>query len=383
MSIIDFSLWTSDSSCKEIMIKDYNNYIIQFNDKQSDVINTLLANFSFYDSFKFEKMLNSYICFLDKIAMDNEETFFFLPNDDDEPHNSQYLFSGLKQLSRKYHNRFHSNYLSADGANYYFNKAKKIVIIDDYCGSGQTIDTMLEKLNQKLLNPTDVLVAPMLVTFFAINQIKNSSEKYEKIRLDFDCPNEIRQAKYLSEQKILDDNQLDVLEKISEDNKIKYRYGYNNTEELLAFSYYTPNNTIGILWEDTIFHIPFLSRYGKNFYEERKGTYFYHNYLQTLKKSVKDTSSTKRWKLSVFAILSLCNFTKAQIKTILKIRNDVEYFDFEKKVYRKGILSKSLKERGWAFNNYIDDEIFTRLVFLNENKTRYRTIDEKFNNSRN
>ena len=64
----------------------------------------------------------------------------------------------------------------------------------------------------------------------------------------------------------------------------------------------------------------------------------------------------------------------------MKIRNEEEYANLIEKCINDKIIKPfcGIYKKGDKFNNFVDDEVFTRLVCLNQNITRKQKIDEQF-----
>lgn len=378
MARFNFSKWTNDSSCKKIMNNDYKKYISQFTKEQRKVIRILLLNLDFFDNQKCQCLFKKYVAYLEQLAIKYKDSIFFLPVNDNEPHNSAYMFSNLKKISMKYKGRFQSNYLMKRESEYLFNTVNTIIVIDDFSGSGRSIIEMLKDVNGKSNCKKKVIVSPMLITNFSKENIEK--ENFPNLDIYFELDNDVRQAKVLSSKFLLDSTQKQLYDNTCNSLNVVNKYGYEDTEELIAFSYYTPNNTLGLLWEPSEYILPFLKRDNNSFVVMNNNLYFSHNKIKLLKKMIINENNFKNRRKCILAIFLLLEFDKECIWTHLKIRNEEEYVHLKEKCIKNKIL-KSLNgvyKKGDKFNDFIDDEKFTRLVCLNQNVTRMQEIDERF-----
>jgi len=381
MTEIDFSKWTRDSSCQKIMNRDYKKYIRQFDESQTEIINGLMNNMEFYDSIECNKLFENYKKYLLELMKREKNAYIFAPIDDDETHNSFRMLYELKDIGDRYKKRVHIRYLTKENGDYIFKNADTIIVVDDYCGSGNTIIKMISRINDELDENKKVIIAPMFITHGAVNNLHNCCKDFTNITYSIMCPNKIRKAKYLSDNSILNEKELELYEEISLDNELKFAHGYNKTEELLAFSYYTPNNTLGILWENSTFRIPFLGRNGNKFLDCTEKKYFSNDDICALKRCINYSASVEKRKQSAFAMLTLLGYPDDQIYTNLRFKNDDEYETFKKRVFKIGFLKKKKTgeiKKGWLFHKYISERKYTKLVYLADEQTRFKKSDEKF-----
>lgn len=380
MARLKFSKWTNDSTCKKIMNKDYKKYMSQFTKKEQKIIRTLLLNLDFFDNQKCQSLFEKYAHYLERLAIKYPDSIFFLPINDNEPHNSTHMFSNLKKLSKKYKGRFQGNYLIRGESEYLFNVVNTIIIIDDFSGSGKSIVDMLKDVNEKANFKKKVIVSPMLITDFSKENIEKEKVNFSNLDISFELDNDIRQAKVLSSKLLLDSSQIQLYDITCNSLNVVSKYGYEDTEELIAFSYYTPNNTLGLLWEPSEYILPFLKRDNNNFVVMNNNLYFSHDKIELLKKMIINEYNYKNRRKSILSIFLLLGFDKEYIWTHLKIRNEEEYANLIEKCINDKIIKPfcGIYKKGDKFNNFVDDEIFTRLVCLNQNITRKQKIDEQF-----
>lgn len=120
-----------------------------------------------------------------------------------------------------------------------------IVLIDDCCGSGQTVCDFLKKYQSELQGKTLCYVV-LHIMKDAVRRIEEEFSK-AKVNLKYICVNE--QDKYFKE----DDNDLKKrFIQVSKELGVpeKQVLGYGCCESLMAFYNNCPNNTFGIIWSN-------------------------------------------------------------------------------------------------------------------------------------
>ena len=249
------------------------------------------------------------------------------------------MFSNLKKLSKKYKGRFQGNYLIRGESEYLFNVVNTIIVIDDFSGSGKSIVDMLKDVNDLANCKKKVIVSPMLITDFSKENIEKEKINLTNLEISFELVNDIRQAKVLSSKLLLDSEQKQLYDITCNSLNVVSKYGYEDTEELIAFSYYTPNNTLGLLWEPSEYILPFLKRDNNSFVVINNNLYFSHDKIELLKKMIINEYNLKNRRKSILSIFLLLGFDKEYIWTHLKIRNEEEYANLIEKCINDKIIT--------------------------------------------
>lgn len=119
-----------------------------------------------------------------------------------------------------------------------------IIIIDDICGTGGTLDKFLIK-NNLYFNEKKVFIFFLVVTNTALTNIGVLENKYN-VKIDYiHVLSKIQDAGYLNER------EFEILQNIE---KSLWRKGHNNilgfknSQLLLGFSHNIPNNTVSSIW---------------------------------------------------------------------------------------------------------------------------------------
>ncbi|CUP26755.1 phosphoribosyltransferase-like protein [Blautia obeum] len=132
---------------------------------------------------------------------------------------------------------------------------KELVIVDDYSGTGKsfikTVNKMLQT-NGEVKN-SQVYFLTLHITERALKMIR----EYEKelgipIKVFYlDCTEEVFKTDYIYNKIEAEYKKRDYI-KICERQEVKENYilGYEDVESLITFYYNTPNNTLGLFWQN-------------------------------------------------------------------------------------------------------------------------------------
>ena len=132
-------------------------------------------------------------------------------------------------------------------------KIQQITIVDDFAGTGKTIKDYLTKVLEEYpdLRKKEIVILLLACTNLA-----------EQALLDFSCSAKLQlhiiyEKKY---DKVFVANSITTQEEVEENKRnylsicneygLEWALGRDATEALIAFYYNTPNNTLGIFWEE-------------------------------------------------------------------------------------------------------------------------------------
>lgn len=129
----------------------------------------------------------------------------------------------------------------------------EIIIVDDYSGTGKTVKKTLKKLinaNEQVRNSKMIFLA-IHMTRKAKEQILAfaDSERLNLQVLSLEQSEEAFKAGYLFGDIEAQQRCYGYLELCRQRN-IKNELGYGDIQSLVAFNYNTPNNTLGLFWQD-------------------------------------------------------------------------------------------------------------------------------------
>ena len=240
-----------DADFKKEFDSILENWLSQFSKKERPLLMELLKNFYYYTEKAIDKkVVNLHEIFLIKNGNDLSNVLFTKIPKEYGVANSDLIFTSY------WFNNNIKGYASYDVIRDYLEKnviPEKLVIIDDYIGSGDTIIEALQKMfsiapelqNSKLF---------VLVIHVSFSGIKKLNDYVVKKGLDLDFIYLEKTDKAFQEDYIF--SKIDAKLKKEEYKKIcecksvckKIVLGYKDIQSLVAFNKTTPNNTLGLFW---------------------------------------------------------------------------------------------------------------------------------------
>lgn len=255
--------WGNAEFCKEFSIK-IDKWLQQFAEDEQPLMLDLLKNFYYYT----RERLNSNVVqlndkFKEEYSLEYNETVFAGIEKDYDVGFSQILFLAYWQRNDLY-DRAKSKLMEHIEKGYI---PATISIIDDYSGTGLTFIRYITKL----ISINDAVVKSKI--FFLVLHI---SEDAQKAINDFAVNNHLNiKIVYLHTSprafkpdyiyKAIDSEyQKRKYMKICKNHKInEYVLGYKEIAALVSFDYNTPNNTLGIFWQDIAGFYQLFNRHHK------------------------------------------------------------------------------------------------------------------------
>lgn len=338
---------------------DILKWLSNFEKSEHELALDILRNLTIYTTNDIEDILNeTFSELIDENCDENSNdqiTVIPLGNFGKSGSMISYFFQKTKAYKDK---RIHLK-SSLDSSEYIDNHCHRLVIIDDFIGTGLSF---IEFFNNKILSYKDKFRKIYLVGIAAMDFGLNNIEK----------------------------NDLDVVIKIPESNIFKkafsseasyfgyrnykkyrefcYKYGanltrdplgYGNSQSLVSFSYGTPNNTLPIIWGSKNNWIPLIPRFSKDKISVsknlRKSISYELSILRefgsellketffsfSVKKGKRHFSSVSKIDFSIYSIIKLSRrkYTPVSICQILGIL----YKDYEEiisKCVTKGIMNQ-------------------------------------------
>lgn len=131
---------------------------------------------------------------------------------------------------------------------------KELVIVDDYSGTGKTFIKTIDKMLHvnALVQDTNFYFLTLHITQRAIQQI----EEYAKnvgisiVIISLDYSEEAFKKNYIYNEIEAEQKKRHYTELCSKHMIEKYVLGFEDVSSLVAFHYNTPNNTLGIFWQN-------------------------------------------------------------------------------------------------------------------------------------
>lgn len=133
---------------------------------------------------------------------------------------------------------------------------KELVIVDDYSGTGKTFVKTLDKMLQvtDIVKETNFYFLTLHITQRAVKEIKGYADlKGISIKIiSLDYSDDTFKKDYIyneieAEQKKRQYSEICIKQKID-----KHVLGFDDVSSLVAFHYNTPNNTLGLFWQDLV-----------------------------------------------------------------------------------------------------------------------------------
>ena len=375
----DFSKWTTDYLCQQIMKDDYENYLSQFSVVERETINEIVSKFDFYDNTKCARKIKKYAKDVVSISTSLNNYCIVLVCEDNKPHNSCMIYTFFKEFKSIKDKMFYS-YTEKVNDSYLFNHYSSIFIIDDYSGSGDKIIEMLSFVNFNCVNTVNVELGPMIMTKYAKERIDNKLVEFTKINVSYSTVIEFRDA-LVFENALFDQKTINDYLKICDRVRIAHPKGYNDTEDIIAFSFFTPNNTLGLLWEDSTYRLPFLSRVDNLFTDINQNIYLQDDFISELKSMINSKNTGNICMVVLLSLYLLIGIDKTQIMRHLKCKTDDDYNSQLQKSIDKEIICKNNNKycKGEKFGQYVDEKAFTKLYHLNIVDTRKKQIENSMN----
>lgn len=222
---------------------------------------------------------------------------------------------------------------------------QNIVLVDDYFGSGKTITSYLKKLLQLSPNFTEKNI------YFLALHGSNIGEKYIN---DFanQCGLKLKVITLKSSSKAFDKDNIyknldaDIHRKtyssIYDKHAIKnlLKFGYCEIEALVSFYYNTPNNTLGIFWQNLIGFKSLFKRHDKSPTTLRSMQIKsqQNKQLAQNKPFIKDVESYKK---DIFMVYCISKSEPFDVQEACK--------DFGLTEYQLDTLLKSLTQEGYLY----------------------------------
>lgn len=243
------SRWKYKDTKIENFDNKFDDWISQFSEDFKPICYKLLERFDYYTNSEvngiIEDIYNSLVL---SENLNSEETIYgIIENDENRIGSSAVYLTILANINNIDAKHVFNNSFPREIEN----GIKNIVLIDDFCGSGDTVIKFME-------NKIDKLISYNIYIIF-IHVMQNG----EKSIKEFAKENKInlKSLKYKSSNKIFEtdlfsletiEETKQITEKETESKKInKNIFGYKDSQSLVSFFGNTPNNTLAIFWKDT------------------------------------------------------------------------------------------------------------------------------------
>jgi len=227
-------------------------WISLFNEEDQTLIVELLGNFQYYTEKRIgEKVVDLFQVFRERYPYALNTAVYFKP---------------VKEYGTSFSSVFFTSFWLKNGLNDYAEEniiellsedvvPPNLVVVDDYSGSGATL---IKTINKLLETNSGVATSNIfLLVFLITDDAEQAILQYASetgLNIDLVCLEKTRNA--FTRGYIFDANQVDVKRaqyiELYDRFALKpeYRFGFLDVASLVAFHYNTPNNTLGLFWQD-------------------------------------------------------------------------------------------------------------------------------------
>lgn len=253
--------WFDDREGTEFEHK-IDDWLSQFDTEEQKFLLECLRRYSFFRAAEYrygQKML--YSNFLEKYPLWKEKSFMFKIYKEEASYSDNFFNDFW--LTNKLKNECKQN---IEDFQKVFDYIDKLIFIDDYIGSGNTITKYwryLLKKYPKLRNKKFILLSLYLTKSgklalenFAMDNKIELDTIYFKLGDKF-----FKEGKYFSGKELQD--KLQIYNKICDNIGITLydRFGYENIQSLFTIQDNTPNNTLGVFWKSNQNYNSLMKRY--------------------------------------------------------------------------------------------------------------------------
>lgn len=241
--------WLQDESEALVELWNFCN-----SDKDHDLIEHLFNNFEFINS---RKLKNIGIQVADHIVnnwkLDHKKTFIVAISDNQEADGSQMFLQSIKDKFSEYSNWKESNFInSLPVAAKNIKNNSRLILLDDFIGTGNTLDRKLEylyeELSERKVNNIELFLVAIAIMKFSEPKLKDLKLKYFSPCILNKGISEMLSGKEKSDAVIIMQN---LEKKLGNKWNGKYlpKFGYKKSESLYAVEPYNiPNNVFPIFW---------------------------------------------------------------------------------------------------------------------------------------
>ncbi len=363
--------WKLDAADEAYAAEYISSFVLYT--KSESFIQKLLDNYIYLSRSTYDKSIRDYCKSLRKYFNDNGIDFennIFLPITDDKSHNSYFLARTMKKYGFNVRVRINMDELI---------NIEDIIIVDDYCGSGNTIGSVIRLIEDKFAGK-NIYVIPFMSNTIGNCFIKGISCTRNKLTIVENLIN-YKKVKYLTNEKILSDDELKLFDELNVEMKIeeKFKRGFNDMEDLLSFHYFTPNTTLGFFWNEKGFNYCPLFGRSSEFEGDLKDNHKRASILNRYYGCVKESTSRSYRFLCVISMMIIdkgIDFAK-------QILSQMERF-FNQRLnscINLGLIKETAGsfEKGDRFSDFIDEEAFAILNNFNSNFRRQERIEFNLN----
>lgn len=291
-------------------IKEYMpSYLSQFKKDDREIICKLLSNVDYYTEENIQDIISEYSKFIMKelICIHERYKVCYPTTDSKVNHNTNKLMCFLdKRIS------IENNILSS------LKEVECLIILDDYCGSGDTLIEFLSKVKPYIDKKINIYYYPIFITQYALNRLNSYIDELFTLIIKEYCLNK---AYCLSLNNIFVLKEKQEFIRICEEKNIigDNCFGYKHVEDKFVTRYFTPNNSLGILWYNERLYKPLFGRAGRDLKKSYK--YLTNEQIMQFRSVIKHTKNIQKITYAKVGLLLYNSYTKEEIEEFLGILN--------------------------------------------------------------
>lgn len=255
--------WDADDARIKYFSENYDEWLVQLPEDTQEIVLQLLDMFEYYSQPK----VNQFLLELEPKLRENEnydaDTSLYTPLASEKGINNSsdyYLFTykHLHDISKFRIARDLKQFAEASFEK--FSAIENIVIVDDYCGSGESLRKFLEK-RLNLLYGKHIFYMVTYIMEKALDKIQQMS-KTLGLQIDVIYINKGKKAFDMECFAQNAEEARTLIKNLSQKLNIhrNCRLGKYNSEALVAFYNDTPNNDIGVFWYDSDIYFSIFPR---------------------------------------------------------------------------------------------------------------------------
>ena len=245
--------WHSKKDYNDSVFSSFCTLLDNLSDKQQDLLIELIERYQWYSFSEYNALLIKIFNAIPQKDIESTRKIYLFPIvrlDEEEKtksgHGILLIFRGIKPFLEKFANiKFQEvekyNYFDED---FKLNDDELIYLLDDFLGSGSTIESTILELERRKISKDKIRV-------LCIASHKQAVDYLEKQNIIL--YSEFTTRKGITEYYLDEDLKNEKIEIMNQIEKLlptdKYNFGYGKCEGLITL-YRTPNNTFPIFWLD-------------------------------------------------------------------------------------------------------------------------------------
>lgn len=232
----------------EHFIESYDDWINCFDNDTKKIVELLLSHFDYYTHEEINEQLKELHLQMvnDYNIPDADAAHLFIKKKDGKWNSSLEYVTEYKLINKIDKSFFIEDVRAIDDEDW--QNIKNIVIVDDCCGTGESLEKYLKYINRDFKGKC--------IYYIVIHALQASLDRLKAIEASYDvriclvAANLRNKAFEYKELQMIDDAK-DLICTFSEKKGLTKGYwlGFDDSQGVFAFYNNTPNNTIGLFWE--------------------------------------------------------------------------------------------------------------------------------------